>query len=85
MECRQHIGDRNVFGCIGCKVIDKIRYSVDKRVEDAEHPDNPEKVEYEMGKCRPSCLCITGESRDIGGYCRTDILSHHQRNTQIQV
>ena len=85
MECRQHIGDCNVFGRIGSKVIDKIRYGVDKRVEDAEHPDNPEKVEYEMGKCRPSCLCITGESRDIGGYRRSDVLSHHQRNTQIQV
>ena len=85
MESGQRIGDRYFFRRIGSDVIDNIFYHIDERMENTEYPDDPEEVEYEVGKCRPACLCVTGQCRNVGGYRCSDIFSHHQCDTQIQV
>ena len=85
MECRQRISDGDVFWGIRCQVGNDTLDRIYERIEDAKYPDDSEKVKYEMGKCRPSGLCISGKCSYIGCHGGSYILSHHQGDTQVQV
>ena len=85
MERRKRIGDRDLFRSIRSQVIDNTWNGIYEWIKDAKYPDNPEEVEYEMGESSPACLRIPGKRCYIGSHGCPDILSHDQRNTQIEI
>ena len=66
-------------------VLYKPRDSIGKGIEQNQHPDHTKHVEGQVSQGRPSRLCITRQSGQIGRNGRTDIFTQHQGNTQMVI
>ena len=60
-----------------------VAYNIDKGIEQQEHPDDTNHVEHQMGQGSTSCLCVGTECSQVGCGCRSDVLSQHQGNAEI--
>ena len=56
---------------------------IDKRIEQAKHPNHAKHVEHQVGKGCTTSLRISTQGSQVGSGGGTDILTHHQGNTQI--
>ena len=61
----------------------KFTYHIGKRIEHTQNPDDSEHVEKQMGHRCPTCCSTCTKRCQIGCCCGSDILTHHQRNTEI--
>ena len=56
---------------------------IHERIEQAENPDDTKHIEHQMSQSRTTSLGIGTQSSKVGSSSGSDILTHHQRNTQI--
>ena len=53
----------------------KMAHTVDKGIEQTQHPDDAKDIEYQMCHGCAPCLRVGTSSSEVGGGCRADVLS----------
>jgi len=84
VESRQFVGDGD-FRIAALE--ESVYYPVNhlhERMENNQHPDNTEYIEYKMGQCCPLSLCVGCQCGEIGGDGCSDIFTQYEGSSQFQ-
>ena len=85
MESRKFIGDCHFGRYSGKDRVHHPAHHIDKSVEDAQYPTDTKHIEDEVCQSCTPCLRVGSERGNIGSDSSTDVFTHHQCDTQIQI